>query len=504
MPEGTVKRHILSMLRLLLRGSAAVLALLLVLLGIAAIRAGRLAAPETTPPPAIPVPSPPADSLALHLSQAVRFGTISLADTGPVPVAALDSMREWMEKTYPRVHKVLHREQVEHSLLYTWQGADASLAPLLLMAHMDVVPVEPGTESKWTHPPYSGAIAEGFVWGRGTMDDKVNVVMELEAIEGMLARGVQPNRTVMLELGHNEEVLGSGARAVAKLLGERKIRPALVIDEGGVLVNGIFPGVTRPVALIGMAEKGYLSLELSVEGAGGHSSTPPWETAVGVLAHALDRVQTHRFDTRFTLPTETMFDALAPHMAFTSRLAIGNRWLLGGVLRSQLAKVPGTNAMIRTTTAPTMLFGSPKDNVLPQKARAVVNFRILPGETRESVEAFITAVVADERVKITRSGSGSDPSPVSDVTSREFDILKRTINEIAPDAIVAPYLLIGGTDSRHFSALSNNVFRFAAQQIGADDIARAHGTNERAAVASLPGIVKFYTRLMESMAVNTR
>ena len=492
------------MLRLVRRGSAALVGLLVVLLGIAAIRAGRLKAPDAAPPPAIPVASPPAESLALHLSQAVQFGTISLADTGPEPVAALDSMRLWMERTYPLVHKTLHRETVAHSFLYTWQGADASLAPLLLMAHMDVVPVEKGTESKWTHPPYAGVIADGFVWGRGTMDDKVNVVMELEAIEGMLSRGVLPKRTVLLEFGHNEEVLGSGARAVAKLLEERKIRPALVIDEGGVLVDGIIPGLARPVALIGMAEKGYVSLELSVSGEGGHSSTPPWETAVGILARAVDRVQTHRFATRWTPPTEAMFDALAPHMAFGTRVALANRWLFGGVLRWQMAKIPGTNAMLRTTTAPTMLFGSPKDNVLPQQARAIVNFRILPGETRETVEAYITKVVDDDRVKISRSGSGSDPSAVSDLRSREFDALTRTINEIAPEAVVAPYLLIGGTDSRYFTALSNNVFRFAAQRVVADDIKRVHGTNERAAVAQLPVIVKFYTRLIENMAVNTR
>lgn len=492
------------MRRFLLRTLAALAGLVALLLLVATLRAFRIAAPAGSPPPAIPVASPPADTLALHLAQAVRFGTISLADTGPVPVAALDSMRQWMEATYPRVHQVLHRETVEHSFLYTWQGSDASLAPLLLMAHMDVVPVEQGTESKWTHPPFGGVIADGFVWGRGTMDDKVNVVMELEAIEGMLSRGIVPKRTVMLELGHNEEVLGSGARAIATLLAERKVSPALVVDEGGVLVDGAFTGVSRPVALVGMAEKGYLSLELSVAGEGGHSSAPPWETAVGILARAVDRVQTHRFDSRFTPPVEAMFDALAPHLPFGQRLALGNRWLFGPVLRAALSRVPGTSTMIRTSTAPTMLSASPKDNVLPQRARAVVNFRILPGETRETVRAYIVRVIDDPRVAVAPLGAGSDPSPVSDVDSREFDALRRTINETTPDAVVAPYLLPGGTDARHFSALSRNVFRFAAQRVAMDDVKRAHGTDERAAVKDLPGVVRFYARLIENMAVNTR
>ena len=499
-----VKRHFPAMRRLIVRGLAALAGLCLVLLLAASVRAVRLAAPARSSPPAIPVPAPNADVLARHLSEAVQFGTISLADTGPVPVAALDSMRRWMELTYPRVHQTLRRESVEHSFLYTWPGTDATLAPLLLMAHMDVVPVEKGTESKWTHPPFSGAIADGFVWGRGTMDDKVNVVMALEAVEGMLSRGVRPKRTVMLELGHNEEVLGSGARAIAELLAARRIRPALVIDEGGVLVDGIIPGIAGPVALIGMAEKGYLSLELSVEGEGGHSSAPPWETAVGVLARAVDRVQSRRFGTRFTVPTEAMLDAVLPHLGFGPRLALGNRWLFGPVVRLVIGRIPSASAMIRTTTAPTMLFGSPKDNVLPQRARAVVNFRILPGETRETVIAHVVRAIDDPRVAVAAVGAGSDPSPYSDITSREYDALKRTINETTPDAVIAPYLLIGGTDSRHFSALSNNVFRFAPQRVSAGDIKRPHGTDERAAVSNLPEIVRFYTRLIENVAVNTR
>ena len=489
-------------MRTLLKSLGALLAVALLVLGIAVGRTVGLTVPAESGALAIVVDAPPADTIAQHLAAAVRIGTISWSDTVPPPLAALDSLRQWMERTYPRVHATLRREKVEESWLYTWTGSDPQLPPVLLMAHMDVVPVEKGSEGRWTHPPFSGTIADGFVWGRGTLDDKLNVIGELEAIEGLLARGVTPKRTVMLELGHNEEVLGSGAVAVAKVLAQRGTRLAMVIDEGGAMADSVFPGVSRPVALVGIAEKGYTSIELSVEGTGGHSSQPPDETAVGVLAQAVARVQAAQLPARFTGPTEAMLDAVAPYQSFGAKFAMHNRWLLGGVLKAQLLKTPATAAMIRTTTAPTMLSGSPKDNVLPLTARAVINFRILPGETRASVRHHVIAAIHDDRVRVAATGAGSDPSPVSDARSREFDALARTIREITPDAIVVPYLVIGGTDARHFSALSQNVFRYSAMRMGASDLKRAHGTNERVAVAGLPDLVRFYSRLLQNTAIN--
>ena len=490
-------------MRPLLKTLAALAALVLLLVAVAVARTLTLKSPGDVTARAIAIEAPSADAIAQHLSEAVQFGTVSWSDTTPPPVAALDSLRRWMERTYPHLHATLKREKVEESWLYTWQGSDPQLSPLLLMAHMDVVPVERGSEATWKHPPFGGVIADGFVWGRGTIDDKGNVVAELEAIEGLVARGVQPRRTVMLELGHNEEVLGSGAVAVAKLLQQRGTRLAMVIDEGGALADSIFPGIARPVAVIGVAEKGYVSIELTVAGAGGHSSQPPDETAVGILAKAVARVQDAQLPARFSPPTEMMLDALAPHLSFGARLVMHNRWLLGPVIRSQMLKAPAGAAMLRTTTAPTMLSGSPKDNVLALKARGVINFRILPGETRETVKQHVIDVVGDPRVTVAVAGVGSDPSPVSDVRSREFDALARTIREITPDAIVVPYLVIGGTDSRHFTGLSQNVFRYSAVRLSVGALKLAHGTDERIAVASLPDLVKFYARLIENVAVNT-
>ncbi len=499
-----VKTYPSPRMRLLLRLLGGLGALLLLAVGIAAGRTLGLKAPATVTGAAITVDAPSPDMVAAHLGQAIRIGTVSWSDTLPPNVAALDSLRQWMERTYPRVHATLKREKVEESWLYTWEGTETRQPPVLLMAHMDVVPVEKGSEASWTHPPFSGVIADGFVWGRGALDDKLNVVAELEAIETLLAKGVRPKRTIYLEFGHNEEVLGSGAVAIAKLLQSRGVRLAMVIDEGGALADSVFPGMARPAALVGIAEKGYQSIALTVQGTGGHSSQPPDETAAGVLAAAVTRVQAAQLPTRFTAATEAMLDGLAPHVGFGLRLFMSNRWLFGPVLTAQLLKQPAGAAMLRTTTAPTMLSGSPKDNVLPLTARAVINFRILPGETRESVKQHVIDAIGDARVEVSFTGIGSDPSPVSDVRSAEFDALSRTIREITPDAVVIPYLVIGGTDSRHFSGLSQNVFRYSPAHITSSDLKRVHGTNERVAVKDLGDLVKFYSRLVQNVAINTR
>ena len=486
------------------RVASGLLAALLLLVAVAVGRTVGLKPPAPITAQAISIQAPEADSVAQHLAQAVRIGTVSWSDTTPPNKPALDSLRVWMEHTYPKVHAALKREKIEESWLYTWEGTDTRLAPLLLMAHMDVVPVEKGSEGTWTHPPFAGVIADGYVWGRGTLDDKVNVVAELEAIESLVAKGVSPKRTVMLAFGHNEEVLGSGARAIAKVLEGRGTRLAMVLDEGGALADSVFPGLGRPAALIGIAEKGYVSIELVVKGAGGHSSQPPDETAASVVAAAVVRVQAAQLPSRFTTATESMLDGGAPYLGFGAKLAMHNRWLFGPLLRWQMVKTPAMAAMLRTTTAPTMLSGSPKDNVLPLTARAVINFRILPGETRETVKQHVIEAVHDERVQVGFASVGSDPSPVSDVRSAEFEALSRTIRELTPDAVVIPYLVIGGTDSRHFSALSQNVFRYSPTHVTVGDLKRVHGTDERVAVSNLGELVKFYSRLVQNLAINTR
>jgi carboxypeptidase PM20D1 len=443
-----------------------------------------------------------ADSLAAHLAQAIQFRTISVSDTSPPAAEELAAMRAWMENTYPLVHQALTREVVaEHSLLYTWKGTDTALAPIVLMGHMDVVPVEAGTESKWTHPPFSGDVADGYVWGRGSLDDKPNVIGILEAVERLLATNVVPRRTVLLAFGHNEEVLGSGAKAIVALLQSRGVRPALVIDEGGAITEGIMQGIARPVAIIGIAEKGYQSFELINQAAGGHSSVPPRETATGIVAAGVAAIEANPLPARLTPVVRAMLDRTGREMSGGAKTALANLWLFEPVLLSQFAKTPQTNAMIRTTGAPTMFSGSPKDNVLPQRARAVVNFRILPGDSIAGVLAYVKRTVNDERIIVRPAGPGSEPSPVSPVNSPEYRLLERTIHETAPGTMVVPYLLVGGTDSRHYAPITRNIYRFTAMRAKQGDLERVHGTNERLAVAKFREIVQFYLRLIQNGAV---
>jgi len=278
----------------------------------------------------------------------------------------------------------LKREEVAGgSLLYTWPGSDQSGPALLLTAHQDVVPVETGSEGKWSAPPFSGAIANGFVIGRGAIDDKGSLMAILEATEQLLARGYRPRHTIYLGFGHDEERGGTGAIAMAALLKQRGAKIGLALDEGFAVLDGVIVGVNAPVALIGVAEKGYVSVELTAAGSGGHSSMPSDDNAAVRISRAVDRLAEHPFPARLDGPTAGMFDGIAPYSSGTMRLALANRWLLGPIVKSQLLASPDTAAAIRTTTAPTIVSAGTKDNVLPQFARAVVNHRILPGDGRE-------------------------------------------------------------------------------------------------------------------------
>lgn len=435
---------------------------------------------------------------------AIRIPTISYENVEDTDSAAFRALHAYFEEAYPLVHANLTRELVGGlSLLYTWEGSEPGLEPVVLMGHQDVVPVIPGTEDDWTHPPYGGVVADGFVWGRGTMDDKISVVAILEAVEALLADGFRPRRTHYLAFGHDEEVGGVlGAAAIADLLETRGAEPyAYVVDEGGAVVRDMIPGIEGAVAIIGVAEKGYVNVELVVEGAGGHSSTPPQNTNIGILSAAIAELEEHQFPARFESPAQDMFTYLGPEMGFLPRLVFANLWLFEPAVTWGLLRDPSTASMVRTTTAVTIVEGGVKANVLPIRARALVNHRILPGETMESVEARVREVVADERVQVRIVGSeGTNPSPVSDPSGAPFELLARTIQQVVPgdDLVVAPYLVMGGTDAKHYSGRSSDVFRFLPAPMGADALQRAHGTNERMSVDGLFASIRFFEQLIRN------
>src|SRR6266566_6416457 len=364
---------------------AALLGALVVVATVAIIRTLQFVSRQ---PQVAPVATEPLDSLALagRLAGAVRFRTISYQDSSQFDAREFDGLHRYLRDSFPRLHAALALEKVNgYGLLYRWAGSDSSLAPILLLAHQDVVPVEPGTEGRWTEPPFAGRISAGFVWGRGALDDKGNLVAILDAVETLLQQGFQPRRTVYLAFGADEEVGGAGARQIAALLGSRNVQPEFLMDEGGAIAQGVVPGARTPLALVGIAEKGYMSVELTVHVPGGHSSMPPPETAVGMLSAAIDRLQRQQLRAAIRGPTAQMLDYLGPELPFFGRLALANRWLFGGLIARRLAATPQGNAMLRTTTAPTIFQGGVKDNVLPSTARAVVNFRILPGDSSATV-----------------------------------------------------------------------------------------------------------------------
>ncbi len=481
-------------------------ALVLVALALAAVAGVIVARAAAFSPRTAAVPRAaafePLPGAVERLAGAIRIPTVSPADGLQRDSAAFARLHVYLVDSFPGAHSAASREVVgDGALLYTWKGSDPALPPVVLMGHMDVVPVETDTESDWTHPPFSGAIADGYVWGRGTLDDKLTVVGLLEASEALLEAGFRPRRTVILAFGADEEAGGlEGAARIAGLLRARGVRPRLVLDEGGAVIAGAIPGIEAPVALVGIAEKGYLSVEISVRAEGGHSSMPPRHTAAGVLARAITRLEENPFPGGVRGATAALFETIGPEMSFGRRVVFANRWLFDPLIERQLAASPATDAALRTTTAVTVLEGSPKDNVLPARARAVVNFRILPGDSVSGVLERVRRVIDDPRVEIRPDASAVEPSPVSSIDDEAWVKLQETIRQTYPDALVAPYLVLGATDSRYFRDLTPNVYRFAAMRIDTADLTRIHGMNERLSVAAYLEGVCFLAQLIRNTA----
>lgn len=431
----------------------------------------------------------------------LRFETISHgSESGEsLDVESVRAFHRYLEGEYPRVHTSLQRETVaEHSLLYTWPGSDATLRPLVLMGHFDVVPVPEENLGRWEQPPFAGVIADGFIWGRGAIDDKFNVFGLLEACEALLAEGFQPTRSVILSFGHDEEIGGSaGATTAAALLAERGVVPHLVLDEGGGLTVGLFPGIDDPIAAIMVAEKGGANLALSVESPAGHSSTPPPHTSVGILASAVHRLERDPMASHFDGPFRALMAHAGRGASFPLSVVFANLWLFGPLVEQGLLQVPQAAAMVRTTTAVTMFNAGVKSNVLPSRAEAVVNFRLYPGDSVEDVVGHVQSAVDDERVAI-EVRSAREASSVSPYDGEAFELLSRTIGQVFPGSLVGPTLSPGGTDSRHFRGISPNVYGFMPVVFEREDLKRMHGTNERVSVDGFADGVRFYAQLIRN------
>jgi carboxypeptidase PM20D1 len=426
---------------------------------------------------------------------------VSNQDPAQFDASQFQGLQAFLAQRFPRVHRDLTREVVnDYSLLYRWEGRGAG-KPIVLLAHLDVVPVEGGTEGNWTQPPFSGAVADGYVWGRGALDDKASAMAILEAVEYLLGTGFQPARTVYLAFGHDEEVSGHrGAEVLSARLRERGIDAEFVLDEGGSILEGMVPGVAAPVASVSTGEKGYVSIELSANGKGGHSSMPPPHTAIGVVSAAVERLERDQMPATIGTVMRESFAFLGPEMPFGRRVVFANLWLFAPLVEREMARTPQTNAAIRTTTAPTMFEGGVKENILPASARAVVNFRILPGDTVEGVVQHVRHTVDDGAVEVRVLGKPDDPSLPSDPDQPAFVQLARTIRAVFPGTVVTPFLTLGATDARYYTRISPNVYRFIPTHMRAEDLARVHGTNERIAVDDYAGMIRFYVQLLKEGA----
>ena len=436
------------------------------------------------------------------LSKLIQFETISGENATSNSPDAFNALTHYLTQRFPLTHQTLEKHNVgNNSLVYFWNGSNSSLNPVMFSAHFDVVSVE---QESWSKAPFSGTIDDKFVWGRGALDDKSSIVAILHSIETLLSGGYHPKRTLILALGEDEETGGQhGAKAISEFLASKNINPEFILDEGMPITDGIMKGIEKPVAMIGIAEKGYVNIKLTATANDGHTSAPPKHTAVGILASAIAKIENNPMPAKISQPIGKLFDTLAGDMQLLPSVVVSNRWLLEPALTSQLSQQNSTNALIRTTMATTMIAGSQQENVLPKKATATINVRILPGDTIKSVLSHIKKTIDTSSIQVEIIGDSGEPSPVSDTTNWSYHTIERSISQVFPDILIAPSLLIAGTDSKHYKKLTHSIYRFRPLWIRSDDIGRFHGSDERIGLQNLQQMTQFFYQLIiNSSSVN--
>lgn len=435
------------------------------------------------------------------LSEAVQYKTISLIPGTPND-SAFVAFQTFLDEAFPLVDSLLTKQVVhKYSLIYKWEGSDKKLKPLILTAHQDVVPVEKSSLDEWDAPPFSGKITDKYIYGRGSFDDKGSLIAIMEAVEGLLQKGFTPKRTVYLCFGHDEEVSGkNGAQQIAAELYSKGLKAWMVVDEGGTLATGLVPGISKTVALIGTSEKGYMSVKLEVELPGGHSSMPEPRNAISVLNAAIYTLEQNPMPDRITSPMQGFVDHIGPHLPFVQKMAFANTWLFKPMIFSVYKKSASGAALIHTTQVPTIFKAGVKDNVVPTHAEAVLNYRLLPGDSPETILDHIKTTVKDSAVKITTyNGIADKSSPMSDYKSEQFRYLAEVIGSVNKDVIISPYLVLGGTDSKYYYNIADEVFRFSPIPMKKEDLSMLHGVNERISKKSYQQSVNFYATLIGNM-----
>ena len=483
----------------------ALAAFLLVIVGVVLYRTSHFAIqlPDDEP---IPLAEIDGEEVARHIGLAIQLKTISNTDPAKVDPLPFEGLRNLLQVLYPQVDDHLTREVINGGgLLYTWQGTEPDLDPIALAAHQDVVPANEAADSGWTHPPFAGEIADGYVWGRGALDCKGSLISIMEAVNNLIRDGFAPRRTVYLLFGHDEECSGThGAVALADILEARGVRLALLLDEGGSVTTSTLPGIESPVAMIGVTEKGHLSLKLKATTKPGHASTPSTPTAIGALSLAIATLENNPFPQHLDM-VEFMMSFVGAELPFMDRLMLANTWLFGGAVKRKLSQNPSTDANTRTTIAPTILRAGSAENVLPATAEGLINLRIFPGETVRETYERIYDLVADQTLEVlpahgeTLEGDHTwEPTEISDIDSPQFRLLTRLAQSAYPEALVAPFMMNGATDSRHYSKLSHFIFRFSPILLSQDDQNTVHGVNERLSFENAARMVSFVQALIRT------
>lgn len=476
-----------------------VLILLLLLVAFLVLLAVRAAAFRPGEEAAHTPPAPCAvneETAVEHLARMVRIPTVSSPDPSQFDETQFEAFRALLPELYPKVFAACSCERLDHTeLLLHWPGKSAD-APVVLMAHYDVVPVE---EQRWQHPPFCGEVIEGELWGRGTLDTKITLMGILEAAERLIGEGFVPKNDLYFAFAGDEEVNGTGAPAAVEVLRARGVNPAMVLDEGGAVVEGVFPGVSRPMAVVGIGEKGMADIQLIAHSDGGHASHPPRHSAVGILSKAVVACENHPFPAQLTTPVREMLRTVGPYAPFGLRMVFANLWCFGGLICALAEKLGGElNAMMRTTMAFTMARGSKQSNVMPNEATATANLRLINTTTVEQAAEHLRRVIGDPAVEV-RVLHGTNASPYADLSSESWQILSQAVSETWPEALVTPYLMIACSDSRHFSAICQNVFKFSAMALSTEQRGLIHNDNERVEVKTVGKTVEFFTRLIQKL-----
>ncbi len=471
-----------------------VLAAVLLLLAVLIIRALAFR-PKAQPDASVEDISFDKDAAVDALAQLVRCKTISYNDSSLEEEAEFQKLIGLLPSLYPNVFAVCSLEKLpDRALLFRWKGKTEG-DPAVMMSHYDVVPVD---EAMWDKPPFAGIIEDGVLWGRGTLDTKATFNAILSAANHLIGEGFVPEKDIYFAFSGGEEVNGMGAVNIVRYFQKNNICPAMVLDEGGAVVENVFPGVAKPCAMIGIAEKGMINVCYTAHSSGGHASAPPVKTPISALADTCRRILDHPFKMRITKPAQALFDALGRHSTFVYKLIFANLWLFSPVL-DLICRISGgeINALVRTTTAFTQMEGSNARNVIPTEAKLVSNMRLNPADTVAGAVEYLKKTVKDDSIEITVMES-HEPSPISRIDCEGWDKVAAAVAQTWPGCIVSPYLMVQCSDSRHYRDLSDRVYRFSAMDMTSEERKSVHGNNERIRLEAIARSVEFYIRLMKT------